>query len=148
MSTKAVVSIAIVALQLLYMVGCQSMPSFSPSGNIREISVGANLSLAESSLRAGDKIRWIDKRMTPISIVVPHSVHATLSCRNNFGGFYTGGLETTLRPNESASLCFHTPVLFPYVVRMQSALESTYSVSLESVNHPATLPCRNCLTTP
>ena len=123
MATKAVAAIAILTAQLMYLVGCQSIPSFSQSGGIKEIFVGANLPPAELSVQAGDKVRWINKRMAPISIVFPQAVHATLSCRNNFGGFYTGGIETTLRPNESASLCFHTPVYFQYVVRMESALE-------------------------
>lgn len=120
---KAIASIAILVGQLLYMVGCQSMPSFTQSGGIKEIFVKADLSPAEISVNAGDKVRWINKRMTPISIVFPQPVHAKLSCRNNFGGFYTGGIETTLGPGESASLCFHSPVSFQYVVRMQSALE-------------------------
>lgn len=119
---KVVASIALVAAQLLFMVGCQSLPSVTQSGDIKEIFV-SDLSLAEVSVNAGDEVRWINKRMTSISIVFPQPVHAKLSCRNNFGGFYTGGIETTLGPDELASLCFHTPVSFQYVVRMQSALE-------------------------
>ncbi|MDN5941495.1 MAG: hypothetical protein L0H94_06405 [Nitrospira sp.] len=120
---KAVASIALVAAQFLYMAGCQSLPSFTQSGGVKEILVRADVSLAEVSVNAGDKVRWINERTTPISIVFPQPVHAKLSCRNNFGGFYTGGIETTLGPGESASLCFHSPVSFQYVVRMQSALE-------------------------
>ena len=123
MSTKPVASIVVVAAQVISILGCQSMPSFSQSGGVKEIFVEANLSVAELSVHAGDKVRWINKRMRPISIVFPESVHAKLSCSNNFGGFYTGGLETILRPNESASLCFHSPVYFRYVVRMESASE-------------------------
>jgi hypothetical protein len=118
---KVIAPIAMVAAHLMFMVGCQSMPSFSQSGGVKEIVVEADVPLTELSVHADEKVRWINKGMKPISIVFPPSVHAQLSCSNNFGGFYTGGLETTLRPNESASLCFHSPVYFRYVVRMESA---------------------------
>ncbi|MDH4370679.1 MAG: hypothetical protein OEV99_12660 [Nitrospira sp.] len=101
-------------------VGCQGLPSGTQSGAVNELFVRADFSPAEVTVNPGDEVRWTNTQLIPISIVFPRSVHRTLSCRHNFGGFYTGGLETTLGPNESASLCFHRSAS-QYVIRMHAA---------------------------
>jgi plastocyanin len=119
--SKAVMLGLMLTVQLMYIVACQRLPFATQSGAIKEIFVRADFLPAESSVDTGDEVRWTNKQLTPISIVFPESVHTKLSCRNNFGGFYNGGIETTLGPNESASLCFQSSAS-QYDVRMHSAL--------------------------
>lgn len=118
---KAVICGLILTVQFMSIVGCQRLPSATQSGAVKEIFVGADFSPAESGVNTGDEVRWTNKQLTPISIVFPQSVQIKLSCRNNFGGFYNGGIETTLGPNESASLCFHSSISH-YDVRMHSGV--------------------------
>jgi plastocyanin len=120
--SKAVMYGFILTAQLMSIVGCQRLPLISQSGAIKEIFVREDFSPAEVRVNTGDEVRWTNKQLTPISIGFPKSVQITLSCRNNFGGFYNGGIETTLGPNESASLCFRSSVVQYYDVRMHSAL--------------------------
>lgn len=121
MSTTLIYGL-ILTTQFMLIVNCQGLPPGTQSGVVREIFVRADFSPAELHVNTGDEVRWTNKQMTPISIVFPQSVHIALACRKNFGGFYTGGLETTLGPNESASLCFHRSAS-PYAVRMRTALQ-------------------------
>lgn len=114
---KPFIYIVIVAAQLMFMVGCQSLSSVTRSGEMKEIFIGNDLSPAELRVNTGDEVRWTNKRMVPIRIVLLEPVHGKLSCHNNFGGFFTGRNETTLGPNESASLCFREPIDSKYVVR-------------------------------
>ena len=118
--SKAIMYGLILTVQFLYIGGCQRLPSATQSGAVEEIFVRADFSPAELSVNTGDEVRWTNKQLTPISIVFPQSVQIKLSCRSNFGGFYNGGLETTLDPNETASLCFHSSAS-QYDVRMHSA---------------------------
>jgi plastocyanin len=122
---KAVVYIVVVAAQLMYLVGCQSIPSVPPGGEMKQVSVGDNLSPAELSVNTGDEVRWTNKSMVPVRIEFLEPVEAKLSCHNNFGGFFTGRNAVTLGPNESASLCFREPIDSKYVVRPISSRYST-----------------------
>lgn len=122
---KAVVYMVIVAAQLMYMVGCQSLPSGLRSGEMKEIFVGENLSPAELSVNTGDEVRWTNNSMVPVRIEFLESVDGKLSCHNNFGGVLAGRNAATLGPNESASLCFREPIDSKYVVRPISSRYST-----------------------
>jgi plastocyanin len=124
-SMKAVVYLAILTAPLLYMVGCQSLPSASRSGEMKEIVIGENLSPAELRVNTGDEVRWTNKHMVPVRIEFLEPVEGKLSCHNNFGGVMTGRNAATLGPNESASLCFREPVDSTYVVRPIASRYST-----------------------
>jgi plastocyanin len=122
---KAVVYLAILTAPLLYMVGCQSLPSAPRSGEMKEIAIGENLSPAELRVNTGDEVRWTNKHMVPVRIEFLEPVEGKLSCHNNFGGVMTGRNAVTLGPNESASLCFREPVDSKYVVRPIASRYST-----------------------
>jgi hypothetical protein len=87
---------------------------------VRTIEIGNQLSTAVIDVMAGDEIRWTNRRMTPVRITFLDYVLNKLSCRNNFRGHFSSGAEAVLLPNASASLCFHTPGMISYVVRMPS----------------------------
>ncbi len=122
---KAVVYFAILTAPLLYMAGCQSLPSAPRSGEMKEIVIGENLSPTELSVNTGDEVRWTNKHMVPVRIEFLEPVDGKLSCHNNFGGVMTGRNAVTLGPNESASLCFREPIDSKYVVRPIASRYST-----------------------
>jgi plastocyanin len=111
-------------MMLLAVIGCQSLPTVTRSGEVKDVTIREGLSSAELQVNAGDEIRWTNKRMAPARIVFLDPISDKLSCRNNFGGFLKNGQEATLEPNQSASICFREPGTIRYVVRMQSAIPS------------------------
>lgn len=110
---------AVLASLFLALAACQSLPSFSRSGEVRDIAISNSLSAAAILVNVGDEIRWTNKLMTPVRIIFLDYVLNKLSCRSNFGGHFYSGADAALQPNESASLCFYKPGTIRYVVRME-----------------------------
>jgi len=105
---------------LLTLAACQSWPASSRSGGVRTIEIGNQLSTVFIHVTAGDEIRWTNWRTTPVRITLLDYVLNKLSCRSNFHGHFYSGAETVLLPSASAGLCFRTPGMISYVVRMPS----------------------------
>lgn len=113
----AIIRVVIATAQLLLILGCQSMPSDTRSGNAKEVILAEHLPPEEIRVNVGDEIRWINKSSASISIVFPTRIIGKISCRRNFSGWMSGGAESTLYPNESASLCFSGSIYSTYWVR-------------------------------
>ena len=107
---------------VLTFAACQSLPHFSSSGKVRDITITDRSSAAAVQVNAGDEIRWTNRLMTPVRITFLDYVPDKLSCRNNFSGHFYSGAEAVLLPNESAGLCFDKLGTIRYIVRMQSSL--------------------------
>jgi plastocyanin len=107
---------------LLFVLGCQAMPTVTRTGDVKDIVIGDNLSSGEIVVSAGDEVRWVNKRTAPVRIVFLDPVSdKQLSCTNNFGGLMTPSNTAKLSTNETASACFRDPGYVRYTVRMESA---------------------------
>ena len=107
---------------LLFMLGCQAMPTVTRTGDVKDIIIGDNLSSGEIVVNPGDEVRWVNKRTAPVRIVFLDPVSdKQLSCKNNFGGLMTPSNTAKLATNETASACFRDPGYVRYTVRMESA---------------------------
>lgn len=110
------------AALLFVLAGCQGMPTVTRSGDVKDVIIGDNLSLAEVSVSPGDEVRWVNKRTAPVRVVFLDPVSdGKLSCRNNFGGLMARSDTAKLDMNETASACFRDPGYFRYTVRMEKA---------------------------
>ena len=110
-------------LTLVFMGGCESTPTVTRTGDVKDIVIGDKLSAAEVSVNPGDEVRWINKRTAPVRIVFLDPVlKDKLSCKNNLGGWMARGDTVKLATNEMASACFRDPGYFRYTVRMESTL--------------------------
>ena len=109
-------------LTVVFMGGCESTPTVTRTGDVKDIVIGDNLSTAAVLVNPGDEVRWINKRTAPVRIVFLDPVNDRLSCKNNIGGWMTPNDTIKLGINESASACFRDPGYFRYTVRMESAL--------------------------
>ena len=108
---------------LVFMGGCESTPTVTRTGDVKDIIIGDKLSAAEVSVNPGDEVRWINKRTAPVRIVFLDPVlKDKLSCKNNLGGWMARGDTVKLGTNEMASACFRDPGYFRYTVRMESTL--------------------------
>jgi plastocyanin len=110
---------------LAVILGCQSMPTVTQTGAIKEVFIRDQLSDPELTADVGDEIRWVNKRMATVRITFLDSLSERLSCRNNLGNWLGGGTQTaTLNASETASACFNEPGYVRYTVRMKSLLPS------------------------
>ena len=120
MSSIRYLGISLVAL--IFLAGCQSTPTVTRSGDVKDIIIGDNLSSGEVVVSPGDEVRWVNKRTAPVRIVFLDPVSdKQFSCKNNFGGLMTPSNTAKLATNETASACFRDPGYFRYTVRMESA---------------------------
>ena len=107
---------------LLFVLGCQAVPTVTRTGDVKDIIIGDNLSSGEIVVSPGDEVRWVNKRTAPVRIVFLDPVSdKQLSCKNNFGGLMTPSNTAKLATNETASACFRDPGYVRYTVRMESA---------------------------
>ncbi len=107
---------------LLFMLGCQAMPTVTRTGDVKDIIIGDNLSQTEITVGAGDEVRWVNKRTAPVRIIFIDPVSdKQLSCTNNFGGWMKPSNTAKLATNETASACFRDPGHVRYTVRMEAA---------------------------
>ncbi|MGZ8374451.1 MAG: hypothetical protein ACXW4A_05930 [Nitrospira sp.] len=118
----------------LLVTACYHLPSFSRSGEVKDIAITDRLSEVAVQVNAGDEIRWTNRHRTPVRITFSDYVLDKLSCRNNFGGHFYSGAEADLQPNESASLCFLELTNAKYVVRMASSISGGDSISGGEMN--------------
>lgn len=106
----------------VFLAGCESTPTVTRTGDVKDIIIGDKLSPAAVSVNPGDEVRWVNKRTAPVRIVFLDPVNEKLSCKNNVGGWMTRNDTIKLRTNESASACFREAGHVRYTVRMDSAL--------------------------
>ena len=107
---------------LVFVLGCQGMPTVTRTGDIKDIIIGDDLSSREIAINTGDEVRWINKRTQPVRVIFLDAVlDKQLSCKNNVGGWMTPSDTAQLGTNETASVCFRDPGYFRYIVRMESA---------------------------
>ena len=120
MKSIRIVEIGFVALVCLG--GCESIPTVTRSGDVKDIIIGDNLSSGEVVVSPGDEVRWVNKRTAPVRVIfLDPMADKQLSCKNNFGGLMTPSNTAKLATNETASACFRDPGYFRYTVRMESA---------------------------
>ena len=107
---------------LVFLGGCESTPTVTRTGDVKDIIIGDTLSAAEVSVNPGDEVRWVNKRTAPVQIFFLDPVaNDKLSCKNNIGGWMTRSDTAKLATNESASACFRDVGQVRYTVRMASA---------------------------
>ncbi len=116
-------SIRYLGIGLLFLMGCQATPSVTRTGDVKDIIIGDDLATTETSVNAGDEVRWVNKRTAPVRLVFLDPVSdKQLSCKSNIGGWATPSDTARLATNETASACFRDPGYVRYTVRMDSAL--------------------------
>lgn len=111
-------------LMFVFMGGCESMPTVTRTGDVKDIIIADKLSAPEVSVNPGDEVRWVNKRRAPVEIFFLDPVNHKFSCKNNIGGWMTRSDTTRLGVNETASVCFQQVGQVRYTVRMDTNLPS------------------------
>src|SRR4051812_21199093 len=87
MAMSAIRFLGISLVALVFLGGCQSTPTVTRSGDIKDIIIGDTLSSTAVAANPGDEVRWVNKRTAPVRIIFLDTISDDqLSCKNNFGG--------------------------------------------------------------
>lgn len=112
----------------LLVVGCASVESTTRTGRIHEVRFAERMTPDNLRVEPGDEVRWINERSSPVTVEFLEGALDSVSCER---GFSRRGLtnlrgareeSTTIRPMDSASLCFTVPGTVTYNARMESAV--------------------------
>ncbi|MEP6959074.1 MAG: hypothetical protein ABI980_10135 [Nitrospirota bacterium] len=109
-------------IALIFVMGCQAMPTVTRTGDVKDIIIGDNLTSGDIAVTPGDEVRWINKRTAPVRVIfIDPVLDKQVSCKSNFGGWMTPSDTAQLATNEAASICFRDAGTFRYTVRLVSA---------------------------
>jgi plastocyanin len=112
----------------LLAVGCATVENTTRTGTIYDVTFAERMTPANLRVETGDEIRWINQRSTPVTVEFLEGALDTVSCEQ---GFSKRGLtnlrgareeSTTIKSNDSASLCFTVAGTVTYNARMESAV--------------------------
>ncbi|GKS62782.1 hypothetical protein YTPLAS72_00860 [Nitrospira sp.] len=115
-------NISSLSLAVLMIAAYQNLPLSTPDGDITHVAVGERPTSSALAVNMGDEIRWTNTSMGTVRIVFMEPISRQVSCRRHFCGYFTGGLEAILAPNESASLCFGKSGDIHYTITLRSLM--------------------------
>lgn len=115
-------NISSLSLAVLVIAACQNLPLSTPDGDTTHVTVGERPTSSALAVNMGDEIRWTNTSMGSVRILFMEPISSHVSCRRNFCGYFTGGLEAILAPNESASLCFGKSGDLHYTITLRSLI--------------------------
>jgi plastocyanin len=111
---------------LLAAAGCAGVASTTRTGSIHDVKFEQHMTPANLQVEAGDEVRWVNQRTTPVTVEFLAGALDAVSCESGFSdrGFKNlrGKLQesATIAPNESVSLCFANLGTVTYNARMDS----------------------------
>jgi plastocyanin len=101
--------------------GTSGIASTTRTGTIHDVSFGERMMPAELWVRPGDEIRWVNKRSTPVTVEFLEDALDNVTCQSGFSNLLRRQQEAaTIKPNESASLCFGKVGTVSYNARLDS----------------------------
>jgi len=105
----------------------QHFPESSLTGGVFEVKIDNSVTPQSVTAKRGDEVRWINMSNTPVDVSVVQTREELISCQKGFAstnlGYLFGTSEyenivmATVRPNESASLCFAISGKYVYTLR-------------------------------
>lgn len=101
--------------------GTGSIADSTRTGAIHTVSFEDRMTPATLEVRPGDEVRWVNKRSSPVTVQFLGNALEDVSCQAGFSSLFRRQQEAaTIKPNESASLCFGKSGTVTYNARMDS----------------------------
>ena len=110
--------------------GCAShrhFPESSLTGGVFEVKIDNSLRPQSVIAKRGDEVKWINMSNVPVEVSLVQTREELISCQKGFAstnlGYLFGTSEyenivmATVRPNDSASLCFAISGKYVYTLR-------------------------------
>ncbi|HET9606729.1 MAG TPA: hypothetical protein VFO87_06735 [Nitrospira sp.] len=128
--TLARIGMVLAGVGIFLTLACAShkhFPESSLTGGVFEVKIDNSLTPQSVTARRGDEVRWINMSNASLDVSVVQTREELISCQKGFAstnlGYLFGTSEyenivmATVRPNESASLCFAIPGKYVYTLR-------------------------------
>lgn len=116
-----------ICLTLLATAGCAAITGTggiadtTRTGVIHDVRFEERMTPADLQVQLGDEVRWVNQRSTPVTVEFLGDALNDVSCQSGFSNLLRRQQEAaTIRPNESASLCFGMAGTVTYNARMES----------------------------
>ncbi|MDT8322201.1 MAG: hypothetical protein RQ826_16925 [Xanthomonadales bacterium] len=101
--------------------GTESIANTSRTGTIHDVNFEDRMTPVNLWVRPGDEVRWVNKRSTPVTVEFLGDALDDVTCQRGFSSLLRRQQETaTIKPNESASLCFGKEGTVTYNARLES----------------------------
>lgn len=109
--------------------GTGSIADTTRTGAIHTVNFEERMTPAYLRVQPGDEVRWVNQRSTPVEVQFLGDALDDVSCQAGFSSLLRRQQETaTIKPNESASLCFGKVGTVTYNARMQSPVAGGQSI--------------------
>jgi plastocyanin len=119
----------ITCMTLLATAGCAAIAGTggiadtTRTGAIHDVIFADRMTPTDLRVQPGDEIRWVNQRTMPVTVEFLDDALNDVTCQSGFSNLLRRQQEAaTIRPNESASLCFGTVGTVTYNARMESAV--------------------------
>ncbi|MCH8478508.1 MAG: hypothetical protein LAT56_11255 [Wenzhouxiangella sp.] len=117
----------IIAMALVISAGCATIKGTSGiadssrSGAIHDVMFEERMTPIGLQVRVGDEVRWVNRRSTVVRLEFLEGALDDVVCQSGFSSLLRRQREAaTIRPNETASLCFGKVGTIRYNARMES----------------------------
>ena len=101
--------------------GTSNIASSSRTGAIHDVRFEERMTPVNLRVQAGDEVRWVNQRSTSVEVQFLGEALNDVVCQSGFSNLLRRQQESaTIRPNESASLCFGRAGTVTYNARMDS----------------------------
>ena len=124
------IGMVLAGMGILLTLACVShkhFPESSLTGGVFEVKIDNSLTPQSVTAKRGDEVKWINMSHAPVDVSVVQTREELISCQKGFAstnlGYLFGTSEyenivmATVRPNESASLCFAISGKYVYTLR-------------------------------
>ena len=128
--TLARIGMVLAGVGIFLTLACAShkhFPESSLTGGVFEVKIDNSLTPQSVTAKRGDEVRWINMSNASLDVSVVQTREELISCQKGFAstnlGYLFGTSEyenivmATVRPNESASLCFAIRGKYVYTLR-------------------------------
>lgn len=103
--------------------GTAGIAETTRTGTIHDVIFEERMTPVNLRVQPGDEIRWVNQRSMPVTVEFLGNALDDVTCQSGFSNLLRRQQESaTIRPNESASLCFGRVGTVTYNARMESAV--------------------------
>jgi plastocyanin len=101
--------------------GTNSIADTTRTGTIHDVNFEEHMTPVVLRVQLGDEVRWVNQRSTSVTVEFLGEALADVTCQSGFSNLFRRQEETaTIKPSESASLCFGSVGTLTYNARMES----------------------------
>jgi plastocyanin len=101
--------------------GTNSIADTTRTGTIHDVNFEEHMTPVNLRVQPGDEVRWVNQRSTSVTVEFLGEALADVTCQSGFSNLLRRQEETaTIKPSESASLCFGRVGTLTYNARMES----------------------------